>query len=144
MVVELGPCQAEDVVRWLKFARRIITELRSTADSEQVLPPDVVELWSQTLDDWNATAIELEASGDPFRWSVEMEPEVAEYLLHGLDVGLHSPTVLGWMTPAEIEEQRAFTRLVVRAFVDGLAAEGRSGRHYVDQILTSLGDLLED
>jgi hypothetical protein len=144
MVVELGPCQAEDAVQWLKFARRIITELRSIADSEQVLPPDVVELWSQTLDEWNATAIELGASGEPFRWSADMEPEVAEYLLHGLDVGLHSPTVLSWMTPVEIESQRAFTKLVVLAFVDGLTAEGRSGRHYADQILVSLGDLLED
>lgn len=145
MVIELGPCAADDVLRWSKFARRILVELRTTEDEDQaVVSPDVLELWSRTLDEWSGRAVESANHDAPFRWSSEVEPEVAEFLLHGLDKCLHSPRVMGWVTPAEAEEQRAFTMLVVRSFVDGLAAEGEGCRHFADQILTSLQDLLQD
>ncbi len=51
---------------------------------------------------------------------------------------------MGWVTPIEAAEQRAFTTLVIRAFVDGLIAEGHSCQHFADQIMASLGDLLDD
>lgn len=144
-MLEVGPCPTEDVLRWSKFARRILAELRTTSEAGRLVSNDVVDLWSQTLDDWSATAQAASAEPDrPFRWTGELEPEVAEFLLDGLDRCLHSPTVMSWVTPAEAEEQRAFTTLVVRAFVDGLSAEGRSCRHFADQIHVSLGNLLDD
>ncbi|MGI9596249.1 MAG: hypothetical protein ACR2QK_08820 [Acidimicrobiales bacterium] len=145
MVLELGPWPAQDVLRWTKFARRILVELRADPGCEELVSSDVVELWSRTLDEWSRAAVSVSENEDePFRWDSELEPEVVEFLLDGLDKCLHSPTVMGWVTPAEAEEQRAFTIRVVRAFVDGLNAEGRSCRHYADQILVSLGDLLQD
>ena len=39
---------------------------------------------------------------------------------------------------------KPFTMTVVRAFVDGLATEGESSCHYVDQVLTSFSDVLDD
>ena len=80
----------------------------------------------------------------PFRWSGQLEPEVVEFMLDGLDRCVHSPTVMGWVTPQDALEQRAFTTMVIRAFVDSLNAECSSCRHYVDQVLVSLGSLLED
>ncbi len=143
MVLELGPCPAEDVVRWSKFARRIVIELRSNPDFDEV-PPDVVDLWARTLDEWTSEAASLPDQDSPFRWTSELEPEVAEFLLHGLDRCLHSPTVMSWVTPDEAREQRMFTMQVVRAFVDCLAAEGHGCQQYADQILTSLSELLAD
>ncbi len=147
MVLELGPYPAEDVQRWSRVVRRIVVELRSTPDNEQLVSPDVVELWSRTLDEWSRTADSLTAGGAapaPFRWTGELEPEVVEFLLDGLERCLHSPTVMGWITPEEAEEQRTFTMQLVQAFVDGLIAEGHGCQHYADQILVSLGGLLQD
>lgn len=160
MVLELGPCPADDVLRWSKFARRIVVELRADSAGQDLVSPDVLELWSRTLDEWSSVASRLTDTGStnnsdstnssdstvatPFRWTGELEPAVVEFLLDGLEKCLHSPTVMGWVTAVEAEEQRAFTTTVVRAFVDGLNAEGHSCRHFADHILASLGDLLED
>ena len=144
MMLELGPCPAEDVLRWSKFVRRILVELRAGSD-EVLVSPDVVDLWANTLDDWSAKAkLTAETPDLPFRWTGELEPEVVEFLLDGLDKCLHSPTVMSWITPVEATEQRVFTMLVVRAFVDGLHAEGHGCRHYADEILVSLSDLLDE
>jgi hypothetical protein len=143
MVLELGPCPAEDVVRWSKFARRIVVELRSTEGIEG-FAPDVIDLWARTLDDWSSQAKDFSDADSLFRLTEELEPEVAEYLLHGLDRCLHSPAVMSWITPEEAKEQRAFTMHVVRAFVDCLSAEGYGCQQYADQILSSFGALLDD
>lgn len=145
MLLELGPCPVEDVMRWSKFVRRILVEIRSTPDYDQMISPDVVELWSRTVDDWAGHAeVTAGRPDEPFRWSGLLEPEVVEFLLDGLDRCVNSPLVMSWVTPQDAEEQRAFTTVVIRAFVDSLNAEGRSCRHYVDQVLVSLGGLLED
>jgi hypothetical protein len=121
-----------------------VTQLRSTPECDDLVPPDVVDLWARTLDDWTGQAESLDGQDAPFRWMSELEPEVVEFLLHGLDRCLHSPTVMSWVTPAEAEEQRMFTMRVVQAFVDGLSAEGHGCQQYADQILTSLSGLLQD
>lgn len=140
-MLELGPCPAEDVLRWSKFARRILVQLRSDC-GQGLVSPDVVDLWANTVDDWSSVA--GSTADAPFRWTGELEPEVVEFLLDGLDKCLHSETVMSWVTPDEAREQRAFTMLVVRAFIDGLHVEGHSCQHYVDQIQISLSDLLQD
>lgn len=142
MVLELGPCPAEDALSWSKFARRIVVELRTSPTGHPFVSAEVLELWSRTLEEWFAIASRSE--GEPFRWVRDVEPEVAEFLLDGLDRCLHADMVRDLCTPEEIEQQRPFTALVVRTFVDGLAAEGDGCRHYADQVLTSLGSLLDD
>lgn len=144
MVLELGPLPATDVLHWSKFARRIVVELRSAPEGDELLSPDVIELWSRTLTDWTGTAQRAVSDELPFRWSSDLEPEVAEFLLHGLDKCLHSPVVMGWVTTDEKEQQRTVTMAVVRAFVDGLTVESHSCQHYADQILTSLSTLLSE
>ena len=143
MVLELGPWSANDVVRWSKLARRIVVELRSNDDVDAV-PPDVVNLWARTLDEWIADATNRVEEDLPFRWTAELEPEMAEYLLHGLHRCLLSPVVMSWITANEAEEQRAFTTLVVRAFTDSLSAQGHGCQEYADQVLSSLGALFKD
>ncbi|MEM7271888.1 MAG: hypothetical protein AAF547_02305 [Actinomycetota bacterium] len=144
MVLELGPWPTDDAVRWSKFARRIVCELRTSPTDDAVAPADVLDLWSRTIDRWSTEAHAALAENRPFRLTSELEPEVVEYLLHGLDRCLHSPTVMRLITPSEAIEQRAFTMLVVRAFVDGLLAECSSCQQYADQVMTSLGTLLTE
>lgn len=141
-MLELGPCPAEDALSWSKFARRIVVELRTSSTGHPFVSAELLELWSHTLEEWFGIA--RNSNGEPFRWVHDVEPEVAEFLLDGLDRCLHAETVLDLCTPEEIERQRPFTALVVRTFVDGLAAEGDGCRHYADQISTSLGNLLDD
>lgn len=144
MVLELGPCPIEDVRTWSRFARRIIVELRA-CHNEGLVSPDVVDMWATILDQWSTTADELVGTDDlPFRWTGDYEPEVAEFLLDGLERCLHSPKVMGWVTEDEATRQRAFTGLVVKAFVDGLAAEGQGCQQFAAQINESLGSLLAD
>lgn len=144
MVLELGPCPATDVLAWSKFARRIIVELRACPD-QGLVSSDLIALWATTLDRWSAEATKAAETPDrPFRWVEEMEPEVAEFLLDGLDRCLHSSKVMSWVTQEEAVRQRAFTGLVVRAFLGGLAAEGHGCLHFADHINQSLSPLLVD
>lgn len=131
MLVELGPVPAGDVQRWTKFARRVIAELRvDPGDLEGVANDDQLRQWSQLIDEWAAIASEREQ----FRWSKALDPELGEFLLHGLERCLHSPGVLARITDEEVEAQRPFTLHVIAAFVAALRAEGVAHEHYADQI----------
>ncbi len=144
MVVDLGPSPAEDAMAWSKFARRVMVELRSDPGNDRWVADDLVSMWSTTVDGWLDEAVRCQDQQRPFRWSEEMEPEVAEFLLDGLDRCLRSPILRDVCTPAELRRQRPFTVLVVRGFVESLAAEGKGCKHYTDQIETSLAGLLAD
>ncbi len=144
MLVKLGPCPAVEAEGWTKFARRLIIELRSDPEAMSQVSPDMVDLWGTYIDHWSATAAEAESSGVPFRWSGQIDAEVGEFLLHGLDRCLHSPFIREATTPAEAATHKPFTMTVVQAFVDGLASEGESSCHYVDQVLTSFSDVLTE
>lgn len=139
VVLELGPCAAAEAASWTRFARRVILELRSNEEIRDTISPDLIRLWCHYIDEWAAEASEAATGSKPFRWSEELDPEVGEFLLHGLDRWLHSEALSAAVTPAESETHRAFTMAVVRAFVDGLATEGASCEHYIDQVLTSFG-----
>lgn len=143
MELEVGPISADEAGSWIKFARRILIELNSTPPSGELPSPDVVDQWSQTIDQWSDIAQAAIAAETPFRVSASYEPEFGEYLLHGLEQCLLSPIVAEWVRPEEAELQLPFTLMVVRAFVEGLATEGRSAQHYIDQILASFGQDLD-
>ncbi len=144
MLLELGPCPATEADGWTRFARRLIIELRSDPEAMSQVSPDMVDLWGTYIDRWSDRAAKAEAEGTPFRWSEQIDPEVGEFLLHGLDRCLHSPFIREAATPDEAATHKPFTMTVVRAFVDGLATEGESCCHYVDQVLTSFSDVLDD
>lgn len=140
MVVELGPVPAIDVMRWTRFARRVIVELRvAPADLEGVANEDLLVRWSDLIDQWAAVASSDQSPDGTFRWSVEVEVEVGEYLLHGLDRCFHSPAVQARITEAEAETQRPFTTHVIEAFVDALDGEGVGHEQYAEVVRASLG-----
>lgn len=144
MVLDLGPCPAEDALSWSKFARRIVVEVRSSPDVGETVPSGLLESWSTTIEQWSDAAARCHEANRPFRWVSEVEPEMAEFLLDGLDRCLHSPSVRDLCTEEEVARQRPFTVMVIRSFVDGLASEGEGCQQYADQITTSLRGLLPD
>lgn len=144
VLLDLGPFPAEDALHWSKFARRIVIELRSSPDVDRATTMDLLDQWSDTIDQWSDQANRCVAADLPFRWASDVEPEMAEFLLAGLDRSLHSQAVRQLCTEAEIERQRPFTVLVLRSFIDGLASEGEGCRQYADQVTTSLRGMLPD
>lgn len=143
MELEVGPVSAAEADSWIKFARRILVELKTAPPVDDLPASGVVELWSQTIDTWSDIARQATAGAVPFRVSCSYEPEFGEYLLHGLEQCLLSRTVAEWVRPEEAKQQLPFTLMVVRAFVEGLASEGHSAQHYVDQIMAAFGQDLE-
>ncbi len=140
MLVVLGPVDSVEVCRWIKFARRIICELRLDPDDlHGVVTDDMLVSWSRLIDQWERQAIDEPT----FRWSEALESDQAEYLLHGFERCLQSRSIRQSSTAEERETQRQFSMHIVQAFVDGLSEEGRSCQHYVDQVRTSVGSFLD-
>ena len=141
MILELGPVDAGDVQQWARYVRRVVSELRlDPSDLAGVATPEFLEACSRGIDRWDHHAA---LGGPEFRWSSEIDPEVAEYFLHGLDRCLHSPALEGRITEEERQAHRPFTMHVVQALVDGLSAEGRCSQHLCDQVRASLGEALD-
>jgi len=144
MLVELGPVPAVEVERWSRFARRVIVELRvAPGDLEGLANEDLLVRWSDLVDQWAAVASADRSPNETFRWSVELEVEMGEYLLHGLERCFHSSAVQARITRAEAETQRPFTMHVIEAFVDALAGEGVGHEQYAEVIRASLGGSLD-
>ncbi len=148
MLVELGPLPASDVQQWARFARRLIVELRTNpADLQGVVTEDLLRQWSNLIEQWVAVASNpgqgngmSEAS---FRWSETIDCELAEFLLHGLERILHSPSVRARITDDEWNTYQPFSMHVARAFMDGLSTEGETHLHYVDQVRALFGPALD-
>ncbi len=144
MLVELGPLAATDVCGWTRFARRVIVELRvDPNDLEGVATDDLLKQWSALIDEWAQVADAAEAASAQFRWSKEIDSEVAEFLLHGFERVMRSPSVQARITEEETETRRPFSLHVIGAFVGGLEVEGTTHGLYADQIRASLGSSLD-
>jgi len=141
MLLELGPVEAAHVRQWARFTRRILCELRvDPGDLGGVATPDFLDRCTAWVDQWERNA----STGDhDFRWSEWIEPEQAEYVLHGIDRCLHSDRLGERMTTAERADYVPFTMHVVQALVDGLSTEGRCSEHLCDQVRASLGASLD-
>lgn len=143
MLLELGPYPAEEAARWTKFARRVLLEIQSNASLVAKISDDVITLWRIYINDWATTAERQLAIGEPFRWQVELESDVAEFLLHALDKCWHSAELGDRVSPEDVRDNHIFTMHVVKAFVDGLADQGQGCEHYIDQVLASFGGALD-
>ncbi len=138
MEIDLGPCSADDMIAWTKMARRIVVEIKGV-DGEIGINPDLAEPWSRLIDAWAQGAQTARAADHHFRSTETIEPDMAEFLLHGLDQCLHSPQVAQWVTQEEASAHRGTTMMIVRAFTDALWEQGSGCQHFADQVLASLG-----
>jgi hypothetical protein len=149
MVLEVGPCGAEEMLGWTRFARRIVCELRvvssaKTAQHTTDVHEGMIQQWSALVDEWSTLAASSADAGRPFRWQSDVEPAMAEYLLDGLNRSVHSPDVACRCSGEELEAHLPMTKFVLWSFVEALEAEAGSCRHYTDQVRTSLVGVLDD
>ncbi len=141
MQLELGPVATGDVSDWVRFARRLICQMRvDPADLAGIASPDLLSAWSVMVDRLDEHA---DLSQDVFRWSEPIDVELAEYLLHGLHRCVHSKSLRSHITVAEQTKHAAFTLHLIQSFIDGLTAEGLCHLQLVDQVRTTLGQLLD-
>ncbi len=147
MLLELGPLPPDDVRSWVRFARRVICEVRlDPGDLDGVVTTDALDAWSGLLDSWDVHAVGvLDLDDDsPFRWSDEaVDPELAAFMLHAMDRIVRSDDVQERLTKSESRANTPFTMLVVKSFAEGLCAVGSCESHLVGQIISSLQDRLE-
>ncbi|MEM9135562.1 MAG: hypothetical protein AAF962_08030 [Actinomycetota bacterium] len=136
MLLELGPVEAEQVVRWTRFARRLFTEVRlDPSDLDGVVCEDFLRHWSTLIDAWAAAVGPTDdLAGAMFRLTQTIDDEQAEFLLHGLIRCMTSPSVAARMSEAD-HDNDFFTGHVARAFITGLTMEGRPCEHYQEDLL---------
>lgn len=139
MLLALGPLPPADVRNWVRFARRVVCELRlDPGDLAGVVDADSLDGWSDLLDSWDAAAV---ASEDTFRWTDDsIDAEVCAYLLYAMDRVVSSNDVQSRLTPGEAREHAPFTMLVVKSFADGLCSVGTCQSHLVAQVMASLDE----
>jgi len=136
MLVELGPMPPDMVLSWTKCARRVSLEL--TSGNNLVLSGDDkgdwFKYWSELLDSWSAVA----QTSTVFAWTKDMDAEVAEFVVHGMERLLRCPTLNQFVTGEEANVQAPFTVHVLRSFLTALSHEGPAFKHYADGVQSLL------
>jgi hypothetical protein len=125
MQVQVGPVPTGGVGMWIAYARTVIGQhLAHPGHLGVTLSPDVVEMFEEYLDDWEAVA----ENGAEFIWVTEVEPEKVEFLgrafLTIAEALAKAAEERGYpISPPEGDE---FYQALVKGFLDALAHEGRS------------------
>jgi hypothetical protein len=134
MKVCVGPVAPSSAEAWIRWARRVIGELRGQ--------PAAVKLPAQVLDDV-ASYVEAWAGanhdGEMFQWQVEVDAEELEYLtnaLYNLDRRL-ADDMRQAPERAAPAEARAFHLMLVQALLFALAQDSPSRAAFVEQLRTS-------
>ena len=136
MLVQLGPVDSKQCDGWIRFARRVLCDLRTEpGDLESSFSQNIFTEWNRLIDEWS---LRLAASGPrtmgQFIWRGELEPDNAEYLLHSLQRALHSATVAARVTPEDLEDHGPVTVHVMQCLIDALESQGEAHVEYVEQL----------
>jgi hypothetical protein len=136
MVVHVGPVESKQMEGWLRFARRVLCDLRTEpGDMESRFSQNLLTEWNKLIDQWSATLSTIHKDGEPeFMWRGELEPDKVEYLLHSLQRTLHSATVAAWVTPEDLEKHGLVTYHIMQRLTDSLESEGTAHVEYVEQL----------
>jgi hypothetical protein len=136
MLLEVGPFEAQQVRAWSKCLRRLVIELRLCPEgSGPFVDDDVLTQWSQLADAWASTDFGTSAC---VRWEDNMEPDKAEFLLHGLLTCLSSEFLRRSLTDEELQSHTPFTLHVIQSFVDALNSDGHCDRNYIEQVRSGI------
>ena len=85
MLLEVGPVSSPAVIAWIDYAEAVLAVTADEPASDVVdesfddyVPAEVYDQFAGYLQDWRPIA----ESTDEFHWMLDIEPEVAEYLVH--------------------------------------------------------------
>lgn len=136
MLLEVGPFESQQVRAWSKCLRRLVIELRLCAEgSGPVVDAEALAQWTELAETW--AAIEPR-NGECIRWEGDIEPDRAEYLLHGLLASLRSDFLAKALTADELEAHTPFTLHVIENFLEALNCDGRCDRNYLEQVRSDM------
>lgn len=136
MQLEVGPVEAQQVRAWSKCMRRLVVELRLCPEGTgPVIDSDVLNGWTELSEEWATSKADPQGC---LHWSAEMEPEKAEFLLHGLVSCASTDFLANALTDEEMETHKPFTIHVVKSFLDALAEDGHCDHNYLEQVRSSL------
>ena len=136
MLLEVGPVSSTAVVAWIDHAEAVLAhasveevDLEATPFDDHV-PDDVYDLFAGYLRDWRPIA----ESTEVFTWSLEVEPEVAEYLVHAF-------FKLSWRTTRSSKERShmpaeaaVFNRHLVKRMLAALSGEGTAEAEFAEHL----------
>lgn len=135
MQVSLGPLDADEMNGWLRFARRVLCDLRTEpGDMDSLFAANLLGEWCAMVDSWNDVLIEGSSDRTHFVWARSLEPDKVEYLLHSLQQTLHSATVAAWVTPEDLQSHGIVTLHIMQRFIEALESEGTAHVEYVEQL----------
>ena len=135
MQVRVGPLDAAEMDGWLRFARRVLCDLRTEpGDMDSRYAASLLMEWCALIDSWNNVLLSHSSDSHHFVWEESLEPDKAEYLLHSLQKTLHSATVAAWVTPEDLKAHGIVTLHVMQRFIDALESEGTAHVEYVEQL----------
>ncbi len=136
MLLEVGPFEVQQVRAWSKCLRRLVIELRlSPEGTGPSVDAEVLSQWIDLAETW--AGIEPK-SGECIRWETDMEPDQAEYLLHGLITSLSSDFLERALTDQELKAHTPFTLHVIDCFLEALNCDGHCDRNYLEQIRSDM------
>ncbi len=137
MLVHLGPVDAPQMEGWLRFARRLMCDLRTEpGDMDSQFAKSLLNDWCDLVDDW---AAQLNLGEKSFSWRGDLEPDKAEFLLHSLERALHSATVAAWVTEDDLAAHGVVTFHIMQRFIESLEGQGSAHAEYVEQLRTLVG-----
>ena len=137
MLLEVGPVSSHAVLAWIDYAEAVLAavadEPSGGADDESFddyVPAEVYAQFATYLQDWRPIA----ESTDEFHWTIEVEPEVAEYLVHAFfKMSWHQARV-----PAEglrmTSSAALFNRHLVKRMLGSLSGEGHAEAEFAEHL----------
>ncbi len=136
MLVHVGPVESKQMEGWLRFARRVVCDLRTApGDMDSRVSPNLLTEWNKLIDQWSAKLSTNDKSDKTeFMWHGELDPDKVEYLLHSLQRTLHSATMAAWVTPDDLKSHGLVTFHIMQRFIDSLESEGNAHVEYVEQL----------
>jgi hypothetical protein len=133
VLVDVGPVPAESARAWIAYARRVLDGgVLGGAPMEDELGPELVDSFRQFLAEWERIA----RRGGEFRWSIDIETDVAEYLVHAFhrivtrldDAASARGSAL--MPP----EAQPFYAALVSGLLDGFTTEGETAAEFAEHL----------
>ena len=127
MHVAVGPVDSASAKAWIGFARDVVD--RQTGGT---ISDDLRVAFDTYLDEWSTIA----DSGPVFRWALEIDAEVVEYLVHGFyrvaEVITEQAQVRGSrISPVEGD---AFYAALVNALLDALGEESPANAEFASYL----------
>lgn len=128
---------SDAVLAWIDHAEKVLAiaadEPAADGDgpaSDDHVPRDVVSQFSSYLRDWRPIA----ESAAEFTWSLEMEPEVAEYLVHAFFKLTMRQARSDEPTLQMPERASVFNRHLVKRMLGALSSEGPAEAEFAEHL----------